>query len=329
MDFSFQYVAFNDLRFTGKWDVHPWDSDCYPEELKNSIIHTGIIHPPYLLQRPDKTFEIVSGRKRLHIADKYLDSDKVGCFILAERFPEKSVLNVLLTDQSTSPFSLAEKARFIEIATGYMTKEEIIREFSGRLEIRKQPSVVDEMLKLLTLDVTILKEIHSGKLQFKMIGEILQIRDPEDRMALVTLFRNLSLGGGKQKKLFSLIRDLAGRSSTPISVFLNSDEIQRILNHEEMNPPQKAQHLGNFLQVKLTPSYLESKKKFTDFSKELELPKNFSLSHSQAFETDKITLAIVFKNSDECLQLLPKIKSAVMGKTEVSRLHSQKLESEG
>ena len=118
----------------------------------------------------------------------------------------------------------------------------------------------------------------------------------------------------KQKKLFSLIRDLAGRSRIPISDFLNSDELQRILNHNEMNPPQKALHLGNFLQAELTPGYLESEKNFTGFSKELGLPKNFSLSHSQAFETDEITLSIVFENNDECRRLLPDIKSALTRK---------------
>ena len=305
----YQYVFFHELEFTGKWNIHPWDSDWYPEELRKSILQTGIVHPPFLLSHPDKKFEVVSGHKRLRIAEKYLDSDKIGCFILPGNLPEKSILDLLLTDQSGTPLSLAEKARLVQIAIEYMTKEEIIENFFGRLEIRARTSIVDEMLGILAMDVDIIKEIHCGRLQFKMIGELLRLKNPEDRLALVSLFKELSLGGGKQKKLFSLIRDLAYRSRATISDFLKGDELQLILNHEEMNPPQKAQHLGNLLQEKLTPTYLESENKFAIFVKYLEMPKNFSLSHSQAFETDEITLSINFKNSKECQQLLPEIKS--------------------
>jgi hypothetical protein len=308
---SFQYVFFHELAFTGKWNIHPWDDDCYSEELKNSIIKTGILHPPFLLQHQDKKFEVVSGHKRLLIAHNYLESEKIGCFILPEKLPAESTLDLLLTDQSNVPLSLAEKARFIQIATEYMTKEEIVKNFSARLEIREQTSAINEMLDILDMDISIVKEIHSGRLQFKMTGELLRIKSPADRLALVSLFRDLSLGGGKQKKLFSLIRDLAYRNQISISDFLKSDSLQHILNHKEMNPPQKTQHLGNFLQEKLTPTYLESENNFANFSKELKLPKNFSLSHSQAFETDAVTLSIVFKNSKECRQLLPKIKSVL------------------
>jgi len=311
---SFQSVFFNELTFTGKWNIHPWDNDCYPEELKNSIIKTGIIHPPFVLEHPDKSFEVVSGHKRLLIAEKYLQSDQIGCFVLPENYPERVLLDLLLTDQSSTPLSFAEKARFVQIATGYMTKEEIITNFSGKLEIRGQISAINEMLDLLKLDVEIIREIHNGRLQHKMIGELLRIKIPEDRLALVSLFKYLSLGGGKQKKLFSLIRDLAYRNHSSISEFLRSEELELILNHKEMNPPQKAQHLGSFLQAKLTPAYLESENNFSAFVKGLELPENLTLSHSQAFETDEVTLSILFNNSSECQQLLPGIKEIVKSK---------------
>jgi hypothetical protein len=119
----------------------------------------------------------------------------------------------------------------------------------------------------------------------------------------------LSLGAGKQRKLFSLTRDLAYRNQVSIADFLTRDDVQQILNHKDMNPPQKAQHLGNLLQEKLTPSYIEAEKNFSTYTKELKLPANFDLSHSQAFETDEIVVSITFHDHEECRQLLPNIKS--------------------
>jgi len=311
MNFSFRYVFFHELRFTGKWNIHPWDSHCYSEDLKSSIIQTGIIHPPLLLRHSDKSFDVVSGHKRLLIADKFLESKKIGCFVLPEKFPEKAILDLLLADQTEASLSLAERARFIQIAIEHMSKKEIVEKFSRKLELRKQTSAVDEMLKLLTMDADIIKEIHHGRLQFKMIRELQQIKNSEDRLALISLFKELSLGGGKQKKLFSLIRDLAYRNGDSIVDFLENDEIQHILHHKSMNLPQKTQHLGSLLQKKLTPTYLKEEENFTIFSKKLALPNNFSLSHSQAFETDEVTLSIIFKNIKECDQLLPEIKTVL------------------
>jgi len=151
MLFSFEYIFFHELAFTGKWNIHPWDGDCYSEELKNSIIQTGIVHPPFLLRHPDKKLEVVSGHKRLLIANKYLESDKIGCFIIPEKLPPEAILGLLLTDQSKIPLSLAEKARFVEIASEYITKEEIVKNFSAKLEIREQTSAINEMLDLLGL----------------------------------------------------------------------------------------------------------------------------------------------------------------------------------
>ncbi|OEU83933.1 MAG: hypothetical protein BA873_02920 [Desulfobulbaceae bacterium C00003063] len=92
---------------------------------------------------------------------------------------------------------------------------------------------------------------------------------------------------------------------------LNSNQIQQILDHEEMNPPQKAQHLGKFLQKQLTPTFLEAESSFSDFTKKLQLPENLTLSHSQAFETDEVTLSIKCKNLQECQKILPEIKAVV------------------
>jgi len=310
MFFSFQCLFFHEVEFTDKWNLHPWDAGSCSTELKRSLLQTGILHPPFLLQQADSGFEVISGHRRLLIARQQLESEQVGCFVLPEASPVPRILEILLADQSnTAPLSLAEKARFIQIAAKFLSREEILAQFLEKLGLRKQISTIDEMLALLTMQNDIIKEIHNGRLQDKMVKELQRIKNPEDRLALVNLFKDLVLGTGKQRKLFSLIRDLTCRNNTSISDFLNSDEVLQILNHKEMNPPQKTQHLNVFLQKQLNPGYLEAENSFTTFSKELKLPENFTLSHSQAFETDEIELSLRFKNRQECRQLLPKIKT--------------------
>jgi len=236
--------------------------------------------------------------------------EKIGCFVLPDDAARLPVLDLILTDQiHTVPLTPVEKAQFIKIALRYISKEKIIEQFSERLELRKQLSAIDEMLAILDLSEDIITEIHGGRLQNRMILELLRLKHPEDRLTMVSLFKELSLGTGKQRKFFSFIRDLACRNHTSIEDYMDSEEIQRIIGHKEMNTPQKVQHLGSFLQKELTPSSQAAEDRFTTLSKSLGLPENVSLGHSPAFETDEVTLSIRYKNMQECKEIVPKIKT--------------------
>ncbi len=93
-----------------------------------------------------------------------------------------------------------------------------------------------------------------GRIQDRMVLEILSLPEETDRLALVQLFKNLGMGDGKQKRFFNLIRDIALREGSSISAYLQKKEITAILDHQEMNIPQKIQHLGSLLQHEFTPS---------------------------------------------------------------------------
>jgi hypothetical protein len=137
-----------------------------------------------------------------------------------------------------------------------------------------------------------------------MVSEILSLPEESDKLALVQLFKDCGMGDGKQKRFFSLIRDIALREGSTISSYLQQEKIRAILDHEEMNVPQKIHHLGDLLQQELTPSYSLAERDFVKQVKELHLPINYSISHAPSFERDEITLSITFKNIAACKNYL-------------------------
>jgi sulfite reductase alpha subunit-like flavoprotein len=137
-----------------------------------------------------------------------------------------------------------------------------------------------------------------------MVSEILLLPDENDKLALVQLFKNCGMGDGKQKRFFTLIRDIALREGLTISSYLQQEKIRAILDHEEMNVPQKIHHLGDLLQQELSPSYSLAERDFVKQLKELHLPTNYSISHSPSFERDEITLTIAFENIAACKNYL-------------------------
>jgi hypothetical protein len=215
------------------------------------------------------------------------------------------ILNRILADQSnTSKISLAEKARFVEIACRLLKMEDVVSIFQRKLQLKNGRSTIPNLLKILQQDEIIIKEIHAGRVQDRMVSEILSLPEDSDKLALVQLFKNFGMGDGKQKRFFSLIRDIALREGSSITSYLQKEKIRAIVEHEEMNIPQKIHHLGDLLQQEINPSYSLAESEFVKQIKELQLPVNYSISHSPSFEKDEITLSITFKNITACKDYL-------------------------
>ena len=141
-----------------------------------------------------------------------------------------------------------------------------------------------------------------------MLCELLGL-NKEDRKAIVDLFKALSLGGSKQKKLFNLLRDAAYKHESSIHQFLLNEDLATIISDENLNVPLKIQHLDKLLQVKIKPKSHEAEAAFSDQVKTLKLAKNQKLIHSPAFERDAVTLVTEFVSLDQCRSYLQNTSS--------------------
>lgn len=298
-------IAFNSINFTDEWNLHPWEFRDIPRELQEILVQTGVIHPPLVIADSAKTFAIVSGVRRVEFIKRFIGPSQIDCMVIDKDTPPGVILNLILTDQShAARLSLAEKARFVEIASRFLKMEDILTTFQARLQLPKGRSSISNLLNILKQDEQFIKEIHAGYIQDRMVLELLSLPRETDRLALIQLFKNLGMGDGKQKRFFSLIRDIAWREGASISGYLQRKEITAILDHQELNIPQKIQHLGSLLQNEFSPASSLAEELFAKKVKSLRLPSNYSISHSPSFEKDETTLSITFRNFPECEQYL-------------------------
>ena len=303
-------IAFEAITFTRGWSLHPWDSQNISDALAHSFRQTGIIHPPIVLERSDGFFDILCGFRRLQFSLANTKEESVECLVFPKNTEITLLLNTLLADQSLfQPLSLAEKAQFIEICSRFLNHQEIVALYLGNLMLRKKISTIHELTNLLQQHPIIIAEIHAGLLQEKMAMEILRLPESVDRIALVHLFRDLTMGDGKQRKFFTLIRDLAFRQNIPISEYLKHQEIQDIVNHPVLNIPQKLQHLDSYLQNQLCPQLMQAEESFARQVRSLRLAPQCTLSHSPSFEKDDVVLSITFENFAACAKAVPGIDS--------------------
>lgn len=317
MHYPFKRVPLSSIGLSVRWNLHPWALDDGPSTgpLQKSLSMVGILHPPLIMpsasEGDDKhEYTVVCGYRRLEYARNSLSNQDnlIGCLIVPSNTGPLQFLHTVLEDQllSITPLSLAEKARFLEIASQYFDDKESVNHFGEKLGLKKSLSLLKDLRTLMKQPVEMIEAVHNGLIQQQILHELLSITEELDRLNLLRFFQLLQLGTGKQRRFFQLIRDLAYKNRLTISEFLDRGDIQRILSHQTLNIPQIIQHLGDHLQQLQQPLSHKAIRNFEEKVKALQLDKSLTITHVPYFEKDEVTLSISFDNLEACASYLIK-----------------------
>jgi len=288
------------------YSISPVPVEEVSDELCQSIARTGLLSPPVLTC----SRKIVAGWKRLRAAEK-LNLGHCPCTILPPDIPEPDILTITLEETIRSRrTTAAEQAIFFKKILAFMDKQQAADRFLPLMGYSPHPPLIDRLLKLLDLEDLLLNSLHQGILDESTAREMLQIPF-RDRMALFELIEMLQLSTGKQKKLITVARELAGRHRKSITDLLADREIQRILNRTEDNMPQMAANLMKLLDRLRFPQLSEARQEFRKFAGSLDLPAQVTLDHSPAFEKDTVTLTITFPDRESLVRAWQRIKPIV------------------
>jgi hypothetical protein len=315
MQLPIRSLPLSSLKLADTWNLHPWDLRRAIPELAASFTRLGVLHPPVVVE-DGPCFSCLAGYRRLqhHLSALHRNPDaKINCLVVPENSGVDLLLEIILCDQqSSAPLSLPEKARFVSIASNHLEEREVARNYFGRLGLANRPSTFNLLRDLLQQDTLIIDEAHADRLAPNMVESLLQLRSGSDRLELVRFFTRLHLGTGKQKRFFSLIKDICHRDGVSIKYFLQSDAIVSILEPEEVNVPQIINNLGKALERDLSPRYTLAEKEFGSKVRELELPPGHQISHCPYFEKDEVTLSITFESLEQCRSYLEMNNSRVL-----------------
>lgn len=295
---EFSIVPLARITAAHRWDIHPFLGPEIPAGLNRSLLEVGILHPPLLLELDGGGFEIIDGRKRVQAAREILNLHECPSLVVPPESSPHDILSFLLASQGcNAPLSPMEKAYFLKICGEFLAPEEIAKLFLPRLTGRGSRTLLPRYRRLLTLEPGLQKHVHHGLISEATVLEMLHL-EVEDRTTLAALFTDFQMGGGKQRRFFSLARDVAMRAGTTITALLAQPPLQEIHEHRQMNAPQKVQSLLAILQQMATPSLYRDEQSFKARISTLDLPPSCTVLHSQAFETEEVHLSIRFENFD-------------------------------
>ena len=292
---TYKTLPFDLLRYPSSWNVHPFLEDTVPDTLMKSIRKAGILRPPLVI-RAGEHYDVICGRKRIQCAHSLGLSDFLCC-ILSENSTKKSILRFVLEDQKDcGGLSLIETAHFAKICIDHLDEPDVKEIFAEEVA----PKVnLEALLHLLNFDYKIQGKLHTGELNEKTAFDLLHLHQ-EDRSVFINLVELLQLGGNKQKRLLSLCRDLSCREGISIGSLIGQSVIRAVLEHKEMNIPQKADRLFFLLQRQSSPYSTAANEHFHAQVQALHLPPCCAIIPSNFFERDEVTLTVRFSNFEKC-----------------------------
>lgn len=285
------------------------------ERLKLSLKKIGLINPPLVSLRNDH-FILVSGWKRV-LACSQISLSSFPVFVVDEGDDLKTFLIAFYENLATREFSLLEKAEILSKLKEFGEAERnILAYYTPLLNIPQTLYHLDMFMSFSQFEPELKRFIHEKQIRFASL-EVLAGFNPSERKLLLPFL--LPLGQNKQKEVLENLREISLRNDISIEKILNSEEILKVVESENLSPLQKANRIRLLLNRKRYPHLYSWKEAFDSSLKKVHWPKDIAINHSPFFEDEDVAIHFSFKNEIEFRNHLLKLQE-VASKKEFSRL---------
>ena len=292
-------IDYNDTSF----NLNPFGKEPPPEKLLKSIAKQGIIQPPIIQQANHGQYIIISGQKRL-VTAQTLNHSSCQCRVIPSDHPPQEIWDIIFADMIFQPeISVVSQCFFFKKASKWYDKQQLAARFLPALNRKANIFFIDQFLAVANLEENIIMALHQKQLDLKVAIKLTELRFSE-RMVIFDLICKLNLSVSNQKKILDTGKELASRNKTSIQAIFSSPEFIEIFRQPADNIPQKTTKLMAWLNKEKFPMASAAEEEFTNFTKNLNLPKNMTVQHSPYFEKDLVQLIITFKNKDKLVDYL-------------------------
>ncbi|MFV0438719.1 MAG: hypothetical protein ACK5PS_15180 [Desulfopila sp.] len=292
--FSCKSINLDDIILEPGWDLHPFLPPDVPFfQPRDSIRQHGLLYLPLLWPSNQGRYLCLTGGRCLATAQALSPAAKVAARVIRGDLPGIAVAGLLHAEytlqRQLSPLELAHFLRLCQQKLPETAQQKVY----SLVGIPDQPQFLARHTELLKLEDWIQYGLWQERVSENMAREMLRM-EKEDRATFFGLVSRLNIGTGRQKRLLMFLRDLAGRHGLSFQQLLAEESLQSILDHQEMNIPQKGQALLQQLQRLHSPAQSQKEEQFLRWQRQLDLPRNCTIAHSQAFEQDRVSLTLQF-----------------------------------
>jgi hypothetical protein len=273
------------------------DSECeefrISEELNitpvlESLREIGQLNPVILLGRNPRKV-VVCGFRRIYAMQR-LGFPRISVGILDESCDSLKAFRLAIWDNlSHRQLNPLEKARVLfklQSLCGVLA-DKIVKDYLPLLGLAPHESVLGSFLSLHAIQPDLKQCLVEGKLTLSSLEILAKTAcSIQDRIAL--LMGNIRLSASLQKKVLSLLEDLAAMTNAPFDAPLNQPEAMAILEDPRLSPFQKGEKLHELLYGLRNPRLSQAQKQFLARKKLLGLPGSIQINPHPFFETSDL-----------------------------------------
>ena len=272
-----------------------------------SIKNIGLVNHPLLIENGRGGMTLVAGYRRIQ-ALQYLKYDKIPCRILSgsQLSPLECLLINLYDNLATRALNEIEKGMILSRLAAWLPRTEILDHYMALLGLPShEPTFIFFQRLEQELDNEIKEYLAKGRLSLQVAKGFLDM-DHHTRRHVFDLVSNLKLNINQQNQFTEYIVDLSYINDSAISGLFNETQFLRICSDSEMNTPQKAKAVLEFLRTRRFPSLAGAEGAFKKRVSELNLPDGVRIKAPPYFEAALYRLEVLFKDGKE---LTEKIES--------------------
>ena len=264
--------------------------------LRSSIEEIGLTQPVLLRKKHDR-YQIICGFRRISIIKQIGGSDILSMVLDEEEMDDLRLFLISLHENLTARgFNTIEKAIALDklVHQFHLDSVMVVKKYLPLFNLEVDEKILNTYLSLIQMEeeikIYILKEGVS-RTNIRRISNL----SPKDRIALLSLISPLKLGENRLRENLTFLEEITKRDRLTILEILKRPEIQAVLSHQELTPPQKADRMKKALMGLRYPRMRNMEEKFEKKRKELSLPSNLSLNHLPFFEGKGLKVEFQFE----------------------------------
>ncbi len=277
--------------------------------LAASIQQLGLIHPPVLKQHRSE-YVIISGFRRI-AACRQIGWSTISAGVLRSEVDNETCALYAIADNSLQrPLNLVEISRSLFLLSEYVNDQTQQLKYASELGLPDHRDHIKKIKKICQLPEPIQNAILCGTISLPVALDLFKF-ETDIGIDLANLFDQLKIGINKQRELILLFNEIALREKIPLRRLLNEESVRQILDNPELDRIQKSRRIKHYLNLRRFPAIFNTKKKFENLVKSLELGDTIRLIPPKDFEGTTYTLTLRFKTHSELAELRSKLDNIV------------------
>ncbi|MDI6796464.1 MAG: ParB N-terminal domain-containing protein [Desulfatibacillaceae bacterium] len=265
------------------------------EALGRSIALVGLMHPPFVRQKPDGRLQVVSGFARAAIC-KEQGWSQIPVNLLPENGDMEACACIAVADNSGQrPLNTMEQARAVALLERFCAPEKL-EAFLPLVFGRPSPiSFAKKIAALVQLPPSLHLPLALGKISLPVAQRLCQVQRDEAR-AIGSLLADLPLSVSKQKEIFDHIEQIAAREETTAADVLDEPDFRQILQGSQSDANVTANLVRAWLKMRRFPNLEKAMQDFDKALAGLGLPPSISWQAPPFLEGTVHRLALRFEN---------------------------------